>query len=79
MILSTLIRLRDFGSLKTLLGCTDGNLGAHLLKLEQAEMIQSNKAFIGRKPNTSYTITPKGREEFSKYVAGLAGLLGLRT
>ncbi len=68
---------RDFTYLKTLLECSDGNLGAHLLKLEQSKMVVSKKSFVNRKPNTSYLITQKGRKAFANYVEELASLLGL--
>jgi DNA-binding MarR family transcriptional regulator len=67
----------DFRFLKELLEATDGNLGAHLRKLEEAGMIRSRKRFIARRPNTAYLITAKGRKAFADYVANLAALLGL--
>ena len=67
----------DFTFLKELLETSDGNLGAHLRRLEEAGMIQVRKRFVGRRPNTSYKITAKGRKAFADYVHGLAALLGL--
>ena len=42
----------DFTYLRDLLEVTDGNLGAHLRKLEEAGYIAVNKAFVERKPHT---------------------------
>ena len=67
----------DFTFLKEALETTDGNLGAHLRRLEEAGMIRSRKRFIARRPNTSYKITAKGGTAFADYVQGLAALLGL--
>lgn len=67
----------DFAALKEVLEATDGNLGAHLAKLEEAGMIRARKRFIGRRPNTSYRITRQGQRAFGGYVENLADLLGL--
>ena len=67
----------DFSFLKRVLETTDGNLGAHLRRLEEAGMIRSRKRFIARRPNTSYKITAKGSRAFASYVQNLAALLGL--
>ena len=50
----------DFNSLKETLNVTDGNLASHLKALEDKGLIIMEKRFIGRKPNTSYTITREG-------------------
>jgi DNA-binding MarR family transcriptional regulator len=67
----------DFATLKDVLEATDGNLGAHLKKLQDADLIRGRKRFVGRKPNTTYRITPQGQEAFERYIADLADLLGL--
>ncbi len=67
----------DFTFLKEALETTDGNLGAHLRRLEEAGMIRSRKRFIARRPNTSYKITAKGGKAFADYVQVLAALLRL--
>ena len=68
----------DFAALKEVLETTEGNLGAHLRRLEDARMIRARKRFIGRKPNTSYRMTAEGREVFQGYIEELAALLGLK-
>jgi DNA-binding MarR family transcriptional regulator len=66
----------DFKELKELLGATDGNLASHAKALEKEEYIIVTKAFIGRKPNTSYQATRKGRTAFKKHIEALEKLLG---
>ncbi len=65
----------DFSSLKELLGVTDGNLASHLKSLEKEEYIAVEKQFIGRKPNTKYSITKLGRMEFKKHINALEKLI----
>jgi DNA-binding MarR family transcriptional regulator len=65
----------DFSYLKDFLGTTDGNLGAHLLKLEEAGYITSEKTFKARKPRTFVHITHKGRGAFQDHVASLQAIL----
>ncbi len=65
----------DFNTLKELLDVTDGNLASHLKALEGMEYVQSVKQFIGRKPNTQYTITELGRTSFQEHINALEQLL----
>lgn len=65
----------DFNSLKELLNVTDGNLASHLKALEKEEYIKVNKTFIGRKPNTQYSASEKGREAFKKHLEALENLI----
>lgn len=65
----------DFVSLKSLLNLTDGNLASHTRTLEDMGYIESHKQFIGRKPNTTYIITNKGREAFVSHINALEALL----
>ena len=65
----------DFNSLKDTLDVTDGNLASHLKALEEKGMIQVNKQFIGRKPNTSYSATETGIAEFQKHIKALENLI----
>ena len=61
----------DFNSLKELLGVTDGNLASHLKGLEKEEYILVNKSFMGRKPNTNYEATAKGKQTFKQHLDAL--------
>ena len=66
----------DFKMLKEMLGTTDGNLASHSKALEKAEYIKVEKQFIGRKPNTRYSVTPIGKIEFNKHINALEKLIG---
>ncbi|HNX95516.1 MAG TPA: transcriptional regulator [Holophaga sp.] len=65
----------DFTYLKKLLEVTDGNLGTHLLKLEEAGYLTQEKTFVDRKPRTYIRITKVGRQAFKKHVAALKEIL----
>jgi DNA-binding HxlR family transcriptional regulator len=65
----------DFNSLKDLLDLTDGNLASHLKALEQQEIIEVFKQFIGRKPNTTYRATTNGKELFRLHLSALEELI----
>ena len=65
----------EFTYLRDLLEVTDGNLGAHLRKLEEAGYITINKAFVERKPRTYISATANGRKVFSEHVAALESIL----
>jgi DNA-binding MarR family transcriptional regulator len=51
----------DFVFLQRLTRLTNGNLSAHLSKLNEAGMVAIEKRFIDKKPNTRIAITAKGR------------------
>jgi len=65
----------DFTYLRDLLEVTDGNLGAHLRKLEEAGYIAVNKIFVERKPRTFVAATTEGRKAFQEHVAALESIL----
>jgi len=65
----------DFNSLKTLIDVTDGNLASHIAALEKNDLIEVRKQFVGRKPNTRYRVTHKGREEFKQHLDYLSQLI----
>lgn len=66
----------EFTWLRSKTGSTDGNLGAQLLKLEEAGYISPEKRFVLRKPQTIYRITEEGRMALAEYVQALKQLLG---
>jgi DNA-binding PadR family transcriptional regulator len=66
----------EFTWLRAKTEATDGNLGAQLLKLEQAGYVSVQKKFVRRKPQTLYRITESGREALAQYVQALKRLLG---
>ena len=65
----------DFNNLKSTLGVTDGNLASHLKALEDNSLIRVNKQFIGRKPNTSYSITETGAQLFRAHLKALEEII----
>ena len=65
----------DFTYLRDLLDVTDGNLGAHLRKLEEAGYILVNKVFVERKPRTYVSASAEGRQVFQEHVAALEAIL----
>ncbi|WP_026899258.1 winged helix-turn-helix domain-containing protein [Daejeonella oryzae] len=65
----------DFSSLKDVLKLTDGNLASHLRALEEANYLQVEKQFVGRKPNTTYHATDRGREAFKSHLDALEQLI----
>jgi len=65
----------DFNTLKSHLDVTDGNLASHLTPLEKAKYLKVNKAFIGKKPNTTYSATAAGRRAFNEHLDALERLI----
>lgn len=65
----------DFNMLKELLGVTDGNLASHTKALENDHFIAIEKQFIGKKPNTRYSITDSGRKAFTAHIEALEKLI----
>ena len=66
----------EFTWLRAKTAATDGNLGAQLLKLEQAGYVAVEKKFVLRKPQTLYRISEPGRQALTEYVQTLKQLLG---
>jgi DNA-binding MarR family transcriptional regulator len=65
----------DFTYLRDLLEVTDGNLGAHLRKLEEAGYIAINKTFVERKPRSFISATAEGRRVFQEHIAALEAII----
>lgn len=74
-LLST-VEEAEFTWLRAKTNATDGNLGAQLLKLEEAGYLAVEKKFVMRKPQTIYRMTAAGREALTEYVRALKQLLG---
>ena len=77
-LLSLLVSVEEaeFTWLRARTGSTDGNLGAQLLKLEEAGYVMVEKRFVQRKPQTLYRISEAGRTALGEYVQALKQLLG---
>lgn len=65
----------NFNELKQLLDVTDGNLASHLKALEEHKCILVEKGFIGRKTNTTYSITLTGSTLFRNHINALENIL----
>ena len=65
----------EFTTLRDLLGVTDGNLGAHLRRLEEAGYLELSKTFVARKPRTYIAPSRLGREAFANHVAALEAIV----
>ncbi|WP_054705683.1 transcriptional regulator [Bacillus sp. JCM 19041] len=68
----------DFAMLKQKLDLTDGNLGSHILKLEQAGYILVEKTFVNRKPKTIISVTKVGALAYEDYIEALEALIHAR-
>ena len=65
----------DFTTLKKRLKVTDGALGLHLGKLEEIGYIGCKKAFVGRRPKSTYRITRSGRRSLADYLDAMQHLI----
>jgi DNA-binding MarR family transcriptional regulator len=79
-IMATLNALRgaaklEFTELRKLLGVTDGNLGTHLVTLENAGYVEIEKTFVGKKPRTRVSLTRAGRRAFDAHVQYLQDII----
>jgi DNA-binding MarR family transcriptional regulator len=67
----------DFLTLKEMLQVTDGNIASHITALEKFNYIEVKKQFIGKKPNTSYSVTQAGKQAFAEHLDALEKLIKL--
>ena len=65
----------EFNTLKELLDATDGNLASHITALEKIKYLEVRKAFVGKKPNTSFRITKEGKKAFKEHIDALEQLI----
>lgn len=65
----------DFITLREMLQVSDGNLASHITALEKVAYISITKKFIGKKPNTSYAVTAKGRKAFAGHLNAIEKLI----
>lgn len=65
----------NFNELKELIEVTDGNLASHLKTLEENNYIKVEKGFLGRKTNTTYSITKSGSKAFKIHLDALEKLI----
>ncbi len=65
----------NFNDLKQLIGVTDGNLASHIKALEEIGYLKVNKGFVGKKTNTTYTITKSGERTFRQHLTALERMI----
>ena len=76
MVVSALIMGRkSFAELKSITQATDGNLSVQIAKLEGWGYVTVEKAFVGRRPQTTCTLTAQGRAAFREYVELLSRIV----
>jgi DNA-binding MarR family transcriptional regulator len=69
------VRRADFGSLRSSLELTDGNLSRHLAVLEDAGLVEVEKGFEGKRPRTWVSATRAGRKALDEEVRALNDLI----
>lgn len=76
-IMSALMVNEDisFNDLKGIIDVTDGNLATHLKTLEESGFIKVQKGFIGRKTNTTYSVTKAGEKAFRSHLDALEQII----
>lgn len=57
----------DYLFLQRLTGLTGGNISSHLAKLEEAGLVQLEKQFVDKKPNTQVRITDEGKRAITRH------------
>lgn len=65
----------NFNDLKELMQVTDGNLASHLKSLEESNYIKVQKGFVGRKTNTTYSVTKAGEKAFKAHLEALEKMI----
>jgi DNA-binding MarR family transcriptional regulator len=65
----------NFNDLKELINVTDGNLATHLKTLEENNYVKVTKGFIGRKTNTTYSVTKQGEKAFKLHLEALEKMI----
>jgi DNA-binding MarR family transcriptional regulator len=64
-----------FNELKALFNASDGNLGAHARKLEEAGYVACTKSFEARRPKSIYRITALGRKALLRYLEHIEAVI----
>ncbi len=69
----------DFVYLIRQTGLSGGNVSSHMNKLEQAGYIEVQKTFLGKRPQTIFKLTKKGRAAFLAYRNTMIEVLNLNS
>ncbi|MFH1109409.1 MAG: transcriptional regulator [Planctomycetota bacterium] len=67
----------NFTKLKKRLNVSDGALGMHLQTLENEAYIAGRKAFVHKRPRTTYRLTSKRRSALARYLDAMRRLLDM--
>lgn len=65
----------DFNTLKKMLNVTDGNLASHIAALQNKNYILVKKKFLDKKPNTTYSVSSRGKKAFNDHLNALEKLI----
>jgi len=65
----------DFVFLKSQTNLTAGNISSHMSKLEDAGYVKVKKQFVGKRPQTIFSLTAKGRKAFTEYRESLSSAM----
>ncbi len=65
----------DFTYIRDEIGMSDSALSKQLSTLESAGYIQIRKGFVGKRPRTSASLSPAGRQAFERHVAALQHII----
>ena len=57
-----------FTDMRDTLGMTDGNLTAHIQKLQEAGYVSITKSYQANRPLTTYALTTSGKHAFAAYI-----------
>jgi DNA-binding MarR family transcriptional regulator len=66
----------DFGTLRDRIQVSDSVLSKQVTILEQAEIVQVKKGFVGKRPRTWLTLTKGGRQAWADHLATLREIAG---
>ena len=67
----------DFAYVSKRTGLTPGNISSHMTRLEDAGYVETTKSFVGKRPRTTYRLTPDGRRAFEAHRKAIAEVLGI--
>ena len=65
----------SYNEIKELIQVTDGNLASHMKTLEDNGYIKVQKGFIGRKTNTTYSVSKAGEKAFKLHLDALEQMI----
>jgi len=65
----------EFKFLKEALGVSDSVLSKQISRLEEAEMLEVHKGYVGKRPRTWVEITPEGSARYGQHVTALQAVI----